>query len=156
MKLPMSVGRLFSNPITLWGLFAIVFLMTTVGLGLLSRHALELSRRQWISEREANTEQNIRIALWRLDSKLGPYLATLHDSRGTLGLGDQPDDFVVRRFRVEPSVDETDQHSYVVLPMSGRIDSMSPDVEPFGLPVETLVSTVNDHTGFCWFYCGHS
>ncbi|MCG8653673.1 MAG: HAMP domain-containing histidine kinase, partial [Pirellulales bacterium] len=60
-----------------------------------------LRRQQVQSERLQDVQQDIRVALWRLDSRLGPYVATVHDPRSLPQEGGQ--DFVIQRFRIENS-----------------------------------------------------
>jgi signal transduction histidine kinase len=101
MRLFWSLGRAFSKPLALWFLFAVVLALSTGGLWLLSRHSLRLSYQQSISEQREDLQQNIRVALWRLDSRLGPYIATLHDPSAGTTVSSPADEFVIERFRIE-------------------------------------------------------
>ena len=97
--------RMPTRPLTLWTLYGVVLLAAISGLTVLSRHALELNReREFVAARES-TEQDVRVALWRLDSRLGPYVAAVHDQTTTdryqVAVGDE-NDFVLHRFAVVP------------------------------------------------------
>ena len=95
-----SAGRRFARPRALWGLYAAVVLIAVAGLSFLTRHAIHLSeQRQEILNRES-IQQTTRVALWRLDSRLGPFIATVNDptaSRFTT----ESDQFVRARFQIQ-------------------------------------------------------
>ena len=88
-------------PGTLWTMFTIVVVLSAAGLWLLSRHAMKLSRDQWENRQRQDVQQNLRVALWRLDSRLAPYVATLHDPLAADPL--ETDQFVRERFKLQRS-----------------------------------------------------
>ncbi len=156
MKLPYSITQRLTRPSTLWLSFACVVLLTTLGLAALSLHVLRLSRQQSESTRREDIQQNIRVALWRLDSRLAPYVATIHDLSG----GPRPEGakgvFVLQRFRVQgfqESGTKGTQFSYgpvttpadQVVPRSSATDSDQQwqQLEK-SIPVQQLMSVVNE------------
>jgi signal transduction histidine kinase len=127
----------------LWCVFIAALLAAMIGLGVLSQHALRLGRAQWLAQQRESLEQDVRVALWRLDSRLAPYLATLHDS--VAGETGSADDFVLKRFRVVPSSIKggTTQYSYTPLPGIGRPAAVDAGIQ-IGrqLPIDQLVASV--------------
>ncbi|MFK8112315.1 MAG: sensor histidine kinase [Rubripirellula sp.] len=102
MRVSRSLGRILAKPASLWVLFAAVLFLAAGGLILLSRHALRLSAQQSESQAREELLQNLRVSLWRLDSRLGPFIATLHDpSLGNRFYNDRQDQFVIQRFNIE-------------------------------------------------------
>ena len=101
MRFIESFNRTFSRPLAIWICFAIVLTTAAAGLAMLSRHALRLSDEQWMIQNQVRLDQNVRVALWRLDSRLGPYIATLHDPAVGNLLHPVSDQFVLARFRIE-------------------------------------------------------
>lgn len=122
MKFLAACGRLFAKPIALWSLFVIVMLFAIGGLALLSRHALELSQQQQDSQSREEQLQNLRISLWRLDSRLGPYIATLHDPGLKGNFYGEQHQFVIQRFLVQREIAGKGS-SYRYTPVSG-LESM--------------------------------
>ncbi len=101
MRFFWTLSRVFSKPGTLWCLFGFVLFLAIGSLALLSWHALRLSYQQSVSEQREDLQQNIRVALWRLDSRMGPFIATLHDpTEGNPFNNPQSDQFVIQRFRI--------------------------------------------------------
>ena len=95
-----TLSRQLSRPNALWVLFAIVISLSAVGLAVLSQHAMKLNRDQRTSEARENLQQNLSVALWRLDSRLGPYIATLHDFDKSIFPQNQPAEFILQRFAI--------------------------------------------------------
>lgn len=101
MRISFMLSRVIYKPGMLWCIFGFVLLIAMGGLAWLSRHALRLSDQQSISEQREDLQQNIRVALWRLDSRLGPFIATIHDpAEGNPFNDPQSDRFVLQRFRI--------------------------------------------------------
>ena len=110
----------------------------TIGLMVLSKHALRLNHdRQTIQQRET-LQQDTLVALWRLDSRLGPFLATLHDPITNV-TGNGPDStFVRQRFRIQGLKSEAkgqQQHEFAPLNSTSGQDS--------GLLLASLTETVS-------------
>ena len=148
MKFRADIGNWATRPGTLWLAYLLVLLATMIGLGALSRHALSLNHAQQLTSQRESLEQNIRVALWRLDSRLAPYLATVHDaSWAQRNFPEQVDDnFVVRRFRVarEPIKGGGFQYSPVPLILDSQpLRSINQDLYD-AIPVETLVAAVRE------------
>lgn len=142
-----SISQTLSRPATLWCLFGLVVMLAVGGLALLSRHALQLSDAHWASQRREHLEQNVRIALWRLDSRLGPYLATLHDSPHRTSW---PDHFVRTNFRIQrDNVGSPDEQltSYTYVSQTRRtkstIDNRLDELSRL-LPIESVVAAVEE------------
>ena len=105
-----SISRWSTRPMSLWAAYIVVLLGVAFGLAALSMHALHLHKQQWATAQREALEQDVRVALWRLDSRLAPYLATLHDAAAADRLGftsGKDQDFVIRRFAVAQLPDKT-------------------------------------------------
>lgn len=138
-------GRWSMRPAALWISYLVVLLVVAFGLAALSRHALELNRQQWINSQQQTLEQNVRVSLWRLDSRLAPYLATLHDAAATdrlVSAMGADEDFVIHRFAVSEfsSKNGTSGFAFNCLPVNGspQEDRSLAD----RIPVEHLASVV--------------
>ena len=144
MRLRHVLGRKFSRPAAIWCLFTLMLSCITIGLIVLSQHALRLNRdRQAIQQRES-LQQDTLVALWRLDSRLGPFLATLHDPISHVS-GDGPDNnFVKQRFRIQglESKSKEQQHEFVPLDNSGQQPGKESDQES-DLRLASLTATVS-------------
>jgi signal transduction histidine kinase len=64
-----------NRPIALWSTFAIFTILGLGALGWITREALILERAEARANRRAAYEDNIRLALWRLDSMVAPLVA---------------------------------------------------------------------------------
>ncbi len=144
MKWSARIGLWSTRPATLWCVFLAALLAAMIGLGVLSQHALRLGRAQWLAQQRESLEQDVRVALWRLDSRLAPYLATLHDN-GAVGIRGA-DDFVLKRFRVVPSSVKGANTNYTYSPLLGPGPPTANGVAEIQLlqelPIDRLVSSV--------------
>lgn len=107
MTIQRFTGRRLSHPTTIWCLFALILTCITAGLISLSEHALRLSHERQKSQTRERLQQDTVVALWRLDSRLGPFIATLLDpldNEGTLAPESQ---FVKERFTILNAADGT-------------------------------------------------
>ncbi len=152
MRFFWTLSRAFYKPATLWCLFGFVLFLAIGGLALLSRHALRLGRQQSDSEQREDLQQNIRIALWRLDSRLGPFIATLHDpTEGNPFNNPQSDEFVMQRFRIHRAASKGEKGVRFAFapaePSDGmmgvaKVDNWQRLVN--SIPVDSIVSAVED------------
>ena len=126
-----------SRPPALWAGFVLVLVLSGFGLGLLSNHALQLRQRELRVKFREDVQQDIRTALWRLDSRLAPFVATIHDARVTTSETAGP--FVRERFRV--SRDEVKRAGTVqYVPLHGHGNS---ELTDFGDALERLEQQVS-------------
>jgi signal transduction histidine kinase len=58
-----------------WAVFALGMAAVLVGLGWVTRTALDLDRRERVTRRQADREESVRLALWRMDSAVTPLVA---------------------------------------------------------------------------------
>jgi signal transduction histidine kinase len=152
MRFFWTLSRAFYKPGTLWCLFGIVLFLAIGGLGLLSRHALRLSHQQSVSEQREDLQQNIRVALWRLDSRLGPFIATLHDpTEGNPFNNPQSDKFVMQRFRIHRAASKGEKGVRFAFAPAEPSDGMMVIAEDdnwqrlvSSIPVDSIVSAVDD------------
>jgi signal transduction histidine kinase len=96
-----------------------------IGLMSLSQHALRLSRDQQAIQQRETLQQDTLVALWRLDSRLGPFLATLHDPITNLTGDESNSTFVRLRFRIQGLESESkgpQQHEFAPLNFSVEHD----------------------------------
>ncbi len=158
MRASSWVGRWSTRPLTLWVVYAVVLLGVTLGLAALSRHALQLNRQQWLTSQRETLEQDVRVALWRLDSRLAPYLATLHDAAAThrfASASGSDEDFVIERFVVREFSNKSGEKRLTYAPSTvaaaGRMgmDLSQPDSDASDrqslsekIPVQRLAKTV--------------
>src|SRR5436190_4711534 len=63
------------RPWQVWLLFAVCVLGAFGGMAWLTRQALEADERRRIAEAEAELEQRVSLALWRMDTELAPIIA---------------------------------------------------------------------------------
>lgn len=63
-----------TRPIHIWIIFVSCFLLLLAGMGWVSWTALKLDRAQGESQRQAEFEEKVRLALWRMDSTLAPLI----------------------------------------------------------------------------------
>ncbi|HEY0456841.1 MAG TPA: HAMP domain-containing sensor histidine kinase [Verrucomicrobiae bacterium] len=63
-----------SRPIYIWVIFAAAFAILLSAMGWVSATALRLERAQLEAQQKAAFEENIRLALWRMDSALSPLI----------------------------------------------------------------------------------
>lgn len=153
MRIPFRWTQRLARPSTLWVVYAVVLLTTGFGLVVLSEHALRLSREQSEGAAREAIEQNIRVALWRLDSRLAPYLATVNDLPGGVPASQPRTDHVIVRFQVERrAAGKGEQERWTYVPIDQRGVAF-----PLGIgsawetlrqtvPVETIVSHVDTLT----------
>ncbi len=64
-----------SRPWQIWTIFGVCLLVVLFGMGGLTVQLLELERSEAEARRDAKLEENIRLALWRMDSFLSPIIA---------------------------------------------------------------------------------
>src|SRR2546423_15526013 len=63
------------RPWQVWLLFAVCVLGAFAGMAWLTRQALEADERRRVAEAEAELEQRVSLALWRMDTELAPIIA---------------------------------------------------------------------------------
>jgi signal transduction histidine kinase len=63
------------RPWQVWLLFAVCVLGAFAGMAWLTRQALEADQRRQTAEAEAELEQRVSLALWRMDTELAPIIA---------------------------------------------------------------------------------
>lgn len=107
MKTKQFGGRRFSRPRAIWCLFALILSGITLGLLSLSSHALRLSIERRESQARERLQQDTMVALWRLDSRLGPFIATLLDPLNNQGEFATETAFVKERFTILNATDST-------------------------------------------------
>ena len=140
-----SATRALSKPAMLWVLFGVVLILTASGLALLSRHALRLSHRQSIGEQREDLEQNVRVALWRLDSRLGPFIATLHDPEIGRAVSSHSGEFVFERFRIESDGTKGNRFTLVPTEAADAVGSANENWQRLvdSIPVHSVVAAVD-------------
>ncbi len=119
MRSGTSISHPLRNLSTLWIAFVTILLVVAIGLGLLSRHALRLQSQQTTAQHRERLLQNVRIALWRIDSRLAPYIATIHQVHARGRTGQNQDPFIRQRFRIVPD-DPSESRGMVYLPDESR------------------------------------
>ena len=107
MTIKHIASRKLSRPNAIWCLCALILACITIGLISLSEHALRLGRERTESQQRERLQQATVVALWRLDSRLGPFIATLLDppDNQTIDASNQP--FVKDHFTIVQVVDGT-------------------------------------------------
>ena len=105
MTIKYFAGRNFSRPNAIWCLFALILACVTIGLTSLSEHALRLNRERKASQARERLQQDTVVALWRLDSRLGPFIATLMDPLSDQDTFDAENPFIQERFTIR-NIDE--------------------------------------------------
>src|SRR5579862_2803984 len=60
-----------NRPLHTWLAFAACLAVVLVAMGWISRTVLRLERAEEQSRRQADQEENVRLALWRMDNALG-------------------------------------------------------------------------------------
>ena len=107
MTIKHIASRKLSRPNAIWCLFALILACITIGLISLSEHALRLGRERTESQQRERLQQDTVVALWRLDSRLGPFISTLLDppDNQTIDASNQP--FVKDHFTIVQVVDGT-------------------------------------------------
>src|SRR3954454_20913548 len=63
------------RPWQVWLLFAVCVLAAGMGMVWLSQQALRADERRRVAEAEAELEQRVSLALWRMDTELAPIIA---------------------------------------------------------------------------------
>ncbi|GMV96769.1 MAG: hypothetical protein AMXMBFR83_11290 [Phycisphaerae bacterium] len=63
------------RPLHTWILFGLCVVLAATAMGWVSWTALRLDRAESLARRQAEFEENVRLALWRMDSKLAPLIA---------------------------------------------------------------------------------
>ena len=63
-----------SRPSHIWLILAGCFAVLLSALGWISFTALRLDRLQQEAQQQAEVEEQVRLALWRIDSSLGPLI----------------------------------------------------------------------------------
>lgn len=64
-----------SRPWQIWGLFSSCLIVVLVAMGWITQIALQLERSEQETRRHAELEENVRLALWRMESTLAPLIA---------------------------------------------------------------------------------
>ncbi len=105
MTIKHFTGRRLSHPTTIWVLFALILTCITIGLISLSEHALRLNRERQKSQARERVQQDTVVALWRLDSRLAPFIATLLDPLNDQDASDSTNLFVKERFTILNATD---------------------------------------------------
>ena len=68
-----------NRPWQIWLAFALCLAVVLAAMGWVSLTALSLDRAQTEARRQAKIEENVRLALWRMDSSVSPLIG-----RGTV------------------------------------------------------------------------
>ena len=100
MTIKQFTGHRLSHPTTIWWLFGLILTCITIGLISLSEHALRLNDERQESEARERLQQDTVVALWRLDSRLAPFIATLLDPLNDQDALDSKNSFVKERFTI--------------------------------------------------------
>ncbi len=159
MNLTFTLSQWLKRPTTLWLCFALVVSIAVGGLAVLSKHALRLSRRDQESKQRETVQTNLRVALWRLDSRLAPYVATIHDlPRAQSGVqerfqpaaGFEPD-FVRDHFSIVQAQGKASTarayYSFDVIRGGRVLNSANQNIDPHAelrqaVPVDALLASV--------------
>ena len=78
-----SMSESLARPTVLWCIYLSALAAAALGLLCISQRGLALDRAQRIAQRSKELEQKVRIALWRLDSRVASEISMLHDNRST-------------------------------------------------------------------------
>ncbi len=143
MKWPAGFERRLNRISGLWIVFGLILSIVAIGLGLLSRHALQLQEQQTTAQQREQLQQNVRVALWRIDSRLAPYIATIHQQR-LFNSGDpSKDQFIQQRFQItRESGTKSARMVYLPVPLpssDGAVDSIERRSQ-----VDALLSAVSE------------
>ena len=79
MTIKQTAVQKLTRPNSIWTSFTLILACIMLGLISLSGHALRLSHASAESQQREKMQQEIALALWRLDSGLPNYIATLID-----------------------------------------------------------------------------
>ena len=79
MTIKQTAVQKLTRPNSIWTSFTLILACIMLGLISLSGHALRLSHASAESQQREKMQQEIALALWRLDSGLPNYIATLTD-----------------------------------------------------------------------------
>jgi signal transduction histidine kinase len=63
------------RPWQIWSAFAAALVVVAAGVGWLSFRALESDRAEAVARRQAAVEEDVRLALWRMDSQMAAFVA---------------------------------------------------------------------------------
>ena len=63
------------RPWQIWTLFVLCLTVVVPAMGYLTLKALELDRAEALARRQAELEEDISLALWRMDTALAPLVA---------------------------------------------------------------------------------
>jgi hypothetical protein len=86
-----------------WIAFAVAFAVVLGVMGWVTRELLALERARTEDERRAVLEEQVRLALWRMDTTMTPIVAQELAETGPLATTDEPPPVgVVMRFSVAP------------------------------------------------------
>ncbi len=107
MTIKHIAGRKLSRPHAIWCLFTLILACVTIGLVSLSEHALRLSDERQASQQRESLHQDTVVALWRLDSRLGPFIATLLEPLRNQFTEDSENLFIKERFTIRDAADGT-------------------------------------------------
>lgn len=124
MILPTGIFRPLNRLSGLWIVFALVLLIVAIGLVLLSRHALQLQSQQTVAQHRERLQQNVRVALWRIDSRLAPLIATIHQQPSANSSDASKVQFIRQRFQIRRDNRQT-QSARMVYKLVGLPDESS-------------------------------
>src|SRR6266511_1971843 len=63
------------RPVLTWAIFALCLAVVLAAMGWITRLVLRLDQAEADASRQATLQENIRLALWRMDSALAPLTA---------------------------------------------------------------------------------
>src|SRR5437588_10419431 len=96
------------RPWQVWLVFAACVLGAAAGMAWLTQQALRADERRRAAEGEAELEQRVSLALWRMDTELAPILAAEvirppGQFRSLNGVATEPPQFVLLQFEARPN-----------------------------------------------------
>jgi signal transduction histidine kinase len=139
------VSRSLNKPAGLWIAFAAILLIVAIGLGMLSRHALRLQWQQVATQQRERIQQSVRIALWRLDSRLAPYIATLHQNQRRPTSSTDEGQFIQSRFLISRGSDSSgDRARYQLDELPSESGMVGPIDREAQLQNEALIRAIED------------
>ena len=123
MTIKQTAVQKLTRPNSIWTSFTLILACIMLGLISLSGHALRLSHASAESQQREKMQQEIALALWRLDSGLPNYIATLIDPPKS-----QPNEnsyrlLIKKRFSIRELKDATKAESKPVFVLPRKEDS---------------------------------
>ncbi|HEX5470869.1 MAG TPA: hypothetical protein VFW73_03235, partial [Lacipirellulaceae bacterium] len=96
------------RPWQVWLLFAVCVLGAVAGMVWLTQQALRADERRRAAEAEAELEQRVSLALWRMDTELAPIIAAEvirppSEFRPSVGSPTEPPQYVLLQFEARPN-----------------------------------------------------